>query len=340
MAPLDLAGGAANASPGPVHLKLESLQRTGSFKMRGAANRLAKLSAEERARGVVAASSGNHARAVAEAGRLLGVQATVCVPNWVDPLKLRAVRAAGARVVLAGPTYDDAEARAAALADDEGLVPVHPFDDMDVIEGQGTAAVEIVEQLPEVQEVIVPLSGGGLVAGVGLALRDSAGRDRTAGERTATDRTVLQRTAWDRVAGGRTVRLVAVSAERASVMHRSLLEGRPVELPEEQTVASALSGGIGLQNRFSFEIVREVVDEHVVVSEDAVRAAVVRAFDECRLIVEGGGAVGLAALWSGYEPMGAAAVIVSGGNIDPALLSELVDADRERATAPQSCGSG
>lgn len=320
MAPLGLASGAANASPGPVYLKLESLQRTGSFKMRGAANRLAKLSREERARGVVAASSGNHARAVAETGRLLGVQATVCVPDWVDPLKLRAVRAAGAKVVLAGPTYDDAEARAVALADDEELVPVHPFDDMDVIEGQGTAAVEIMEQLPEMQEVIVPLSGGGLVAGVGLALRESAGRQRTA--------------------RGRTVRLVAVSAERASVMHRSLLEGQPVELPEEKTVASALSGGIGLQNRFSFEIVREVVDEHVVVSEDAVRAAVVRAFDECRLIVEGGGAVGLAALWSGYEPRGAAAVIVSGGNIDPALLSELVDADRERATAPQPCGSG
>ncbi len=286
--------GSAGTSSGSVFLKLESLQRTGAFKMRGAANRVAKLSAEERSRGVVAASSGNHARAVAEVGRLLGVQVTVCVPDWVDPLKLRAIRAAQARVVLAGPTYDDAEARAAELAADQGLATVHPFDDLDVIEGQGTLGVELLDQLPGVEEVIVPLSGGGLAAGVGLAVKE------------------------------RGVRVVAVSAQRASVMHRSVLEGRPVHVPEEETIASALSGGIGMENRFSFEIVREVVDEHVVVSEDAVRDAVGRAFRECRLVVEGGGAVGLAALWSGYEPQGLAAVIVSGGNLAPALLSELV----------------
>lgn len=294
--PLNGAGAdpVAGTSSGSVFLKLESLQRTGSFKMRGAANRLAKLSPEERARGVVAASSGNHARAVAEASRLLGVRATVCVPDWVDPLKLRAIRAARARVVLAGPTYDDAEARAIALADDEGLAPVHPFDDLDVIEGQGTVGVELLDQLAGLDEVVVPLSGGGLVAGVGLAVKE------------------------------RGVRVVAVSAERASVMHRSLLEGRPVQMAEEKTIASALSGGIGMANRYSFEIVREVVDEHVVVSEDAVWTAVARAFRERRLVVEGGGAVGLAALWSGHEPRGRAAVVVSGGNLAPALLTELV----------------
>ena len=294
--PLNGAGAdpVAGTSSGPVFLKLESLQRTGSFKMRGAANRLAKLSPEERARGVVAASSGNHARAVAEASRLLGVQATVCVPDWVDPLKLRAIRAARARVVLAGPTYDDAEARAVALADADGLTPVHPFDDLDVIEGQGTVGVELLDQLAGLEEVVVPLSGGGLVAGVGLAVRE------------------------------RGVRVVAVSAERASVMHRSLLEGRPVQMAEEKTIASALSGGIGMENRYSFEIVREVVDEHIVVSEDAVRTAVARAFRERRLVVEGGGAVGLAALWSGHEPRGRTAVVVSGGNLAPALLTELV----------------
>ena len=293
--PLAVAGRTASgSSSSPVFLKLESLQRTGSFKMRGAANRLAKLSPEERTRGVVAASSGNHARAVAEACRLLGIPATVCVPEWVDPLKLRAIQAAGARVVLAGPTYDDAEARAAALTDDEGLAPIHPFDDLDVIEGQGTVGTEIVEQLPGVEEVVVPLSGGGLVAGVGLAVQEHG------------------------------VRVVAVSAERASVMHVSLLEGRPVQVPEEETVASALSGGIGMENRFSFDIVREVVDEHVIVSEDAIRSAMTRAFAECRLVVEGGGAVGLAALWSGYEPQGTAAVVVSGGNIASAVVSDLV----------------
>lgn len=290
MAPLDLPG-----AP-PVHLKLESLQHSGSFKVRGAANRLLKLDAGQRGRGVVAASSGNHGRAVAEVARRLRIRATVCVPDWTDPVKLRAIDAAGARVLLAGPSYDHAEERAAELAAERGVPLVHPFDDMDVIEGQGTAGLEVVRRLPGVEEVIVPLSGGGLAAGIGLAVRDLG------------------------------VRVVAVSAARASVMHRSLRAGRPVEAPEEETVASALSGGIGMDNRFSFDLCGRVIDEHVTVGEGDVRAAVGRAFRECRLVVEGGGAVGLAALWSGrHRPRGRAAVIVSGGNIDGRLLAGLAE---------------
>lgn len=278
----------------PVHMKLESLQHTGSFKVRGAANRLLKLDPRERGAGVVAASSGNHGRAVAEVAARLGVPATVCVPDWVDPVKLRAIDAAGATVVRAGPSYDHAEERAAELAVKQGVSLVHPFDDMDVIEGQGTVGLEVVRQLPGVEEVIVPLSGGGLVAGIGLAVRD------------------------------RGVRVVAVSAGRASVMARSLERGVPVELPEEETVASALSGGIGMGNRFSFDLCGQVIDEHVMVDEGDIRAAVQRAFRECRLVVEGGGAVGLAALWSGrYRPRGRAAVVVSGGNVDGRLLVSL-----------------
>lgn len=288
MVPLDLPG-----AP-PTHIKLESLQHTGSFKVRGAANRLLKLGALERGRGVVAASSGNHGRAVAEVAARLGIPATVCVPDWVDPVKLRAIAAAGARVVRAGPGYDHAEARAAELAAKEGVPLVHPFDDMDVIEGQGTVGLEVVRRLPRLEEVIVPLSGGGLAGGIGLAVRD------------------------------RGVRVVAVSARRASVMAQSLERGRPVQVPEEETVASALSGGIGAPNRFSFDLCGRVIDEHVVVDESELRSAVGRAFRECRLVVEGGGAVGLAALWSGrYRPRGRAAVIVSGGNIDRRLLVAL-----------------
>lgn len=285
-----------------VFLKLESLQRAGSFKMRGAANRLAKLAAEQGggsvdAGGVVAVSSGNHGRAVAEAGRRLGVPVVVCVPEWTDPSKLRAIRAAGARAVVAGPSYDHAEREAARLAAQEGLAMVHPFDEPDVIEGQGTLGLEVLEQVPQLQEAIVPLSGGGLVAGVALALRARAPG----------------------------VRVVAVSAERAAVMHRSLLAGRPVEAPDQETLASALSGGIGLGNRFTFDIVQDATSEHVVVSEQAVRAAVARAFRELRLVVEGGGAVGLAALWSGaYRPRGTAVVVVSGGNIDPPVLDRVL----------------
>ena len=229
--------------------------------------------------------------------RRLGTTATICVPDWVDPSKLRGIRAAGAHVVLAGPSYDEAEDRAAALAETEGKSLVHPFDDPDVIEGQGTIGLEVVEQFPGVEEVIVPLSGGGLVAGIGLAVRSHG------------------------------VRVVAVSARRASVMVRSIEKGRPVQLPDEETIASALSGGIGLDNRLTFNICREVVWKHVIVEEHEIRDAVARAFRECRLVVEGGGAVGLAALWSGrYRPRGPAAVVVSGGNMDPRRLAALVGA--------------
>ena len=287
--PLDLPG-----SP-PAFIKLESLQHTGSFKVRGAANRLHKLGAHERRSGVIAASSGNHGRAVAVVAARTGVPATICVPDWVDPSKLRAIRATGARVVMAGPSYDEAEERAATMAESGGMALVHAFDDPDVIEGQGTLGVELARQMPDIGEVIVPLSGGGLVAGVGLALRD------------------------------RRIRVVAVSARRASVMFHSLSQGRPVELPDEETIASALSGGIGLDNRLTFALCRSVISEHVVVDESDIRAAVAHAFREHRLVVEGGGAVGLAALWSGrYRPKGPAAVIVSGGNMDRSLLKRLV----------------
>lgn len=289
---------------GSVALKLESLQRTGSFKVRGAANRILKLSRRDQRRGVVAASSGNHGRAVAEVAARLGIAATVCVPDWADPSKLEAIRAAGARVVLSGGGYDEAEDRASELAGSDGTTLVHPFDDPDVIEGQGTIALELAEQLPGLDEVLVPLSGGGLVAGIGL------------------------------VANALGIRVVAVSARRASVMVRSIDSCRPVRVPDKETVASALSGGIGLDNRYTFNIVRDVVAEHVVVEEPAIRAAVARSFHNYRLVVEGGGAVGIAALWSGYQPRGRAAVIVSGGNIDPTTLAALAtDAAIDAQTA-------
>lgn len=284
---------AADTAVGTVSLKLESLQRTGSFKVRGAANRILKLSGRERRAGVVAVSSGNHGRAVAEVAARLGIAATVCVPHWADPSKLEAIGTAGARVELCPGSYDEAEERAATLAETRGMTLVHPFDDTDVIEGQGTIALELAEQLPGLDEVLVPLSGGGLVAGIGLAARALG------------------------------IRVVAVSARRASVMVRSIRAGKPIRLPDERTVASALSGGIGLDNRHTFDIVRDVVAEHVVVEEHEIRAAVARSFQSYRLVVEGGGAVGIAALWSGYRPRGRAAVIVSGGNIDPAVLTSI-----------------
>jgi threonine dehydratase len=283
-----------------VFLKLECLQVTGSFKVRGAAARLGTLDEPSRRAGVVACSSGNHGRAVAYVAHKLGIPATVYVPDWVDPVKLAGIRAHGAEAVLAGATFDEAEARAEHDARASGRTYVSAYDDPDVIAGQGTIALEILDALGEPPKaVLVPLSGGGLVGGIAAALRSR-----------------LPNTPAP---------CVAVSAERAAVMLASLRAGRPVELPEEDTVASALSGGIGLDNRWSFPLVRDLVSEHVVVVEEEIRDSMALAWRELHLVVEGGGAVGLAALLSGrWRPSpdagGPVVVIVSGGNVSRETL--------------------
>lgn len=288
----------------PVHLKLENLQVTGSFKVRGAAARILALREEERSAGVVACSSGNHGRAVAWVAERLGISATLCVPDWVDPVKLRGMRRAGATVILAGGSYDDAAAHAREVASKRGSILIHPFDDPLVAAGQGTVASEILEVLPEVGAVVAPLSGGGLVGGMAAVLRA-----REEG-------------------GGAHVRVVAASARRARVMYESLRAGAPVELPEEQTVASALSGGIELENRTTFALVRELVDEHVLVGEEAITRAMAYAVRELHLVVEGGGAVALAAVkGGGVRPPASRplVVVLSGGNVSDAVLCRALE---------------
>lgn len=283
-----------------VLLKLESLQVTGSFKVRGALVRLSALSPDERRAGVVACSSGNHGRAVAWAAHRLDVDAVVCVPSWVDPVKRSAMEALGARVRLVGDSYDQAEAAAVALAAGEGRVLIHPFDDPLVVAGQATVATELLVQCPSVQEVLVPLSGGGLVGGV----------------------------AWALERAGKPGSVTAVSARRARVMRASLEAGRPVELPEEETLASALAGGIGLDNRVSFPLVRDLVHRHLEVGESAIGRAMSYAFRSRALLVEGGGAVALAAALSGLLASGGgpAVVVVSGGNVDLSLATRVLAA--------------
>lgn len=286
----------------PVHLKLENLQVTGSFKVRGAANRMLALTPEERSRGVVTCSSGNHGRAVSYVAKRLGIPATICVPEWVDPVKLAAIRDNGADVSLAGETYDEAEARAREIHEAQGKAYVHPFDDPLVIAGQATVGAEIVKDLATVARIVVPLSGGGLAAGVAYAAK------------------AARPDVW----------LTAVSAERARVMVESLEAGRPIELPEEPTLANALSGGIGIPNLHTFEMVRDLIDEHVLVSEEEIARAMTFAAGERALLVEGGGAVGLAALLAGKLDTdspgiasGPTAVILSGGNVSLESLAGL-----------------
>jgi threonine dehydratase len=284
-----------------VWLKLESLQATGSFKVRGAAAHLLALTEPRRARGVVTCSSGNHGRAVAFVAERLGVPATVCLPRWVDPVKLEAIEGHGADARLAGETYDEVEVHARALADEHGWVFVPSFDDEAVAAGQATIALELLDALPELAdggEVAIPLSGGGLAGGMAYALAERAPR----------------------------VRVSAVSARRARVMWESLEAGGPVELPEEETLASALSGGIGLENRVTMALVRDHVHRHVLVEEDAIARAVVAGYRR-GLVLEGGGAVALAALLEGdlsHGPEGPLVLVLSGGNLDPEVLGRLI----------------
>jgi len=295
--PLLRAAALSEDSGASVHLKLESLQRTGSFKLRGAASRLTDLTPDRAARGVVTCSSGNHGKALAHMAEVLEIPARIFVPEWVDPVKAAGMARSTTELAVEGATFDESEARALRTASEEGLTYVSAYDDPWVISGQGTIGLELAEQLGELDAVLVPLSGGGLVAGIALALQEA----------------------------GSEARIVAVSAENAAVMRASVQQGRPVEVPEQETLANALAGGIGPDNRLSFELVRELVDEHLSVSEDEIAGAMCYAARDLGLIVEGGGAVGLAACLAGHhEPEGTTGIVVSGGNVDPRVLLSLL----------------
>ena len=284
-----------------TYLKLENLQTTGSFKVRGAANRLMSLTERERSHGVVACSSGNHGRAVAHVADVLGVAATICVPEWTDSVKLSAMTAAGANVLLAGSSYDDAAERAERIRSDEGLTLIHPFDDPLIVAGQGTLGAEIVDALPDVAEIVVPLSGGGLAGGVAHAAKE------------------LQPA----------VAITATSAERAAVMLASLQAGKPIDVAEEPTIASALAGGIGLDNEYTFALVRDGIDQHCTVTEEAILDAMAYAMGRLHMVVEGGGAVALASVlsgsWTAASDSGPIVILLSGGNIGPEGIAQVTD---------------
>jgi threonine dehydratase len=256
------------------------------------------LSDEEMGRGVITVSSGNHGRAVAYVAKRLGIHAVVCMSVQVPANKVGAIARLGAEVVVHGDCYDDSERHAMRLQEERGLTMIEPFDDPCIIAGQGTIGLEILEDLPSVGTVIVPLSGGGLISGVALAVKSAA----------------------------RAIRVVGVSMERAPVMVHSLKAGRPIEMAEEETLADALVGGIGLNNRYTFRMVQEYVDDTVLVLEEEIGAAMTFALEEHHLVVEGGGAVGIAALLSGkVEGLGGhVTVVVSGGNASLPLLLKVV----------------
>jgi threonine dehydratase len=279
----------------PVVLKCENLQRTGSFKSRGAYVRIARLGAEERARGVVAASAGNHAQGVALAAQMLGIRSTVFMPEGAPIPKERATRGYGAEVIFAGTVLEDSLAAARAYAEKTGAVFIHPFDHRDIIVGQGTVGLELLEQVPDVRTVVVPTGGGGLLAGVALAIK----------------------------ARRPDVRVVGVQAEGAAAYPDSLRAGEPRPLASMKTMADGIA--VGLPGDLTFAAVRDHVDEIRTVSEESISRALLALLERAKLVVEPAGAVGVAAVLD--EPAafeGPVAVVLSGGNVDPLLLGRVI----------------
>jgi threonine dehydratase len=293
--PLRPARWLAERVGGPVDLKCENLQRAGSFKVRGAYVRLARLSEEERARGVVAASAGNHAQGVALAAATLGVAATVFMPVGAPLPKVTATRGYGADVRFAGATVDESLVAARAFAEETGAVLIHPFDHVDVVAGQGTVGLEILEQRPDVRTIVVCTGGGGLLAGVAVAVK-SVRPD---------------------------VRVVGVQAAGAAAYPASLEAGHPVALSRMSTIADGIA--VGCPGAVPFELVAHLVDDIVTVDDAAMARALVSTLERGKLVVEPAGAAGLAAVAEHPEAFAPpVVVVVSGGNVDPLLLLRVI----------------
>ncbi|MFE0191950.1 threonine ammonia-lyase [Streptomyces sp. NPDC059008] len=279
----------------PVHLKCENLQRTGSFKIRGAYVRIAGLSAQERAAGVVAASAGNHAQGVALAASLLGVRSTVFMPVGAPLPKVAATREYGAEVRLEGQVVDETLAAAEEYARRTGAVFIHPFDHRDVIAGQGTVGLEILEQCPEVRSIVVGVGGGGLAAGIALAVK----------------------------ALRPDVKVIGVQAAGAACYPPSLAAGRPVAVEGLSTMADGIK--VGRPGEVTFEIVRELVDEVRTVSEDELSSALLLCLERAKLVVEPAGASPVAALLADPKAFeGPVVAVLSGGNVDPLLMQRIL----------------
>ncbi|GAB2746581.1 threonine ammonia-lyase [Amycolatopsis magusensis] len=280
---------------GPVHLKCENLQRTGSFKIRGAYTRIHGLSEEDRARGVVAASAGNHAQGVALAAALLGAKSTVFMPQRVPLPKLAATKGYGADVHLHGDVLEETLAEAIAFAEETGAVFIHPFDHPDIIAGQGTVGLEVLEQVPGVATILVATGGGGLVGGVASAVK--AVRPE--------------------------VKVIGVQAENAAAFPPSLAAGKPVRLSALSTMADGIA--VGAPGPVSYAHVSQMVDDVVTVTEESLSRAVLLCLERRKLVVEPAGAAAVAALLQhpgAFEPPIVA--VLSGGNVDPLLLLQII----------------
>ena len=285
-----------------VFLKLDNLQNSGSFKLRGATNKLLSLSQEDQEKGVITFSTGNHGKAVAYVAGKIGIKAVVCLSEHVAGWRAGLIRDLGAEVSVRGHSQDEAEENYHQLKEEQGYIPVVPFDDPMIIAGQGTLFVEIMEELPDVDVLIVQVSGGGLAAGVALAAKS--------------------------INPG--IHVVGISLERSPAMLESLRAGRPVAVEEKDSIADSLLGGIGVENHYTLPLLEQHVDSHVLISEEEIKQGIYYAFDVHKMIVEGAAAVGIAAMLSGkIDVKGKKAVtLLTGCGIDTAkalnIITELV----------------
>lgn len=282
-----------------VFMKCENLQRTGAYKIRGAYNKLSQLSPADQARGVVAASAGNHAQGVAFAARELGIHATIFTPRGVALPKLQATRNYGADVVLEGDDVEAALAAAKAFSDETGALFIPPFDDRDIIIGQGTIALEMLHTAPEIETLIVPIGGGGLISGVAAAAKEWAARE------------------------GRTIKVIGVQAKRSAAFPPALKAGEPVTVKTSPTIADGIA--VARAGTLNFGVVSQYVDEIVTVTDDDIARAILILLERAKLVVEPAGAAAVAAILAGkIDAVGQTGLVLSGGNIDPILLQRVI----------------
>jgi threonine dehydratase len=297
LTPCQYSGFLSRLTGAQVYLKLENLQNTGSFKIRGALNKLNTLSPEERRGGVIAASAGNHAQGVARAALQLGIHATILMPEATPITKVEATKVAGAEVILQGETFDDAMSVARFLAAERGLTMIHPFDDPAVIAGQGTIGLEMLQQLPELGAVVVPVGGGGLISGIAVALKTLRP----------------------------TIRIIGVEAEQAASAVLSRQTGRAMELAAIKTIADGIA--VKRVGDLTFGLMQQYVDDLVTVSDEDIAAAILIYMERIRVVVEGAGAASLAALVSHKVKLDGVCtgVVVSGGNIDVQMVAKIIE---------------
>ncbi len=307
--PLEASPTLAEIAGVPVSLKLEHMQITGSFKLRGATNAVLRLSDDERARGVVGVSTGNHGRALARASRLAGIRCIICLSELVPQTKIDGIRAQGAQVRVVGRSQDEAQTEVDRLIAEHGMTMIPPFDHPAVIAGQGTLGLEIAAEAPDIATLLVPLSGGGLIAGVAAAMKALKPE----------------------------VRIVGLSMERGAAMIESLKAGRPVKVEEAPSLADSLGGGIGLDNHHTFRMVKTLVDDTITLTEAEIAAGMRHLYREERQVVEGASAVGVAAILAGKLRLaGPTVALVTGRNVDmnqhfQVISAEEHDTERERA---------